>query len=62
MRFPLMWQEAIVRSGMVSSSSFTLADKKAAYGYFQHHPAVTGSFPLAVAIHACRKQGNPTPP
>jgi len=52
MRFALMWQEAIVRSRTLASSAFTLADKKAAYAYFQDHPAVTGSFPVAVAIHA----------
>ena len=52
MRFALMWQEAIVRSRTLASSAFTLADKKAAYAYFQAHPAVTGDFPLAVAIHA----------
>lgn len=52
MRFALMWQEAIVRSGTVTSSAFTLADKQAAYRYFRDHPAVTGSFPVAVAIHA----------
>jgi|YNPNPStandDraft_1061719.scaffolds.fasta_scaffold14376_2 hypothetical protein len=52
MRFALMWQEAIVRSRTLASSTFTLADKKAAYAYFRDHPAVTGDFPLAVAIHA----------
>jgi hypothetical protein len=52
MRFALMWQEAIVRSRTLASSTFTLADKQAAYRYFRDHPAVTGDFPLAVAIHA----------
>jgi len=52
MRFALMRQEAIVRSRTLASSAFTLADKQAAYAYFQAHPAVTGDFPLAVAIHA----------
>jgi len=51
-RFALMWQEAIVRSRALASSTFTLADKQAAYRYFRDHPAVTGDFPLAVAIHA----------
>jgi hypothetical protein len=52
MRFCDLWQEAIVRSGTLSSSAFTLPDKQAAYSYFQAHPEITGSFPVAVAIHA----------
>jgi hypothetical protein len=60
MRFALMWQEAIVRSRTLASSAFTLADKQAAYRYFRDHPAVTGDFPLAVAIHAWKlaRQGD----
>lgn len=52
MRFSILWQEAIVRSGTLTSSAFTLADKQAAYAYFQDHPEAAGFFPLAVAIHA----------
>ncbi len=52
MRFRALWEEAIVRSGTLSSSSFTLPDQKAAYDYFQAHPEITGIFPIAVAIHA----------
>jgi hypothetical protein len=52
MRFCALWEEAIVRSGTISSSAFTLADKKAAYGYFQKRPQATGLFQIAVATHA----------
>lgn len=52
MRFAVMWQEAIVRSGTLASSAFTLPDKQAAYAYFQAHPEAAGFFPLAVAFHA----------
>jgi hypothetical protein len=52
MRFCALWQEAIVRSGTLRSSAFTLPDKQAAYAYFQAHPEAAGFFPLAVAFHA----------
>ncbi len=52
MRFHALWQEAIVRTGTLTSSAFTLADKQAAYSYFQDHPEIGGFLPLAVAIHA----------
>lgn len=52
MRFCALWQEAIVRSGTVSSSAFTFPDKKAAYSYFQAHSAAGGFFTLAVAVNA----------
>jgi hypothetical protein len=52
MRFRALWQECIVRTGTVSSSSFTLPDQKAAYSYFQAHPEIVGLFPVTVAIHA----------
>jgi hypothetical protein len=52
MRFCALWQEAIVRTGTVTSSAFTFPDKKAAYTYFQAHPEIGGSFTVAVAINA----------
>lgn len=52
MRFAALWQESIVRSRTVSSSAFTLADKKAAFRYFIDHANINGFLPLAVAIHA----------
>ena len=52
MRFRALWEEAIVRSGALTSSVFTLSDKQAAYAYFQDHPEAAGFFPLAVAIRA----------
>ena len=52
MRFCALWEEAIVRSGALGSSNFTLTDKQAAYSYFQKHPETSGLFTLAVAIHA----------
>jgi hypothetical protein len=58
MRFCALWEKAIVRSGAVTSSAFTLADKQAAYSYFQAHPEIVGLFPVAVAIHAWQLSPN----